>query len=89
MKKCIFIFSRPADCTFKKFSKILKKRVLDKMEFWQKQKNVFDYALKLRDCGDLYRFRVGEYRIICQKEESGKLIVLVVVKIGHRKDIYR
>lgn len=36
---------------------------------------------------DLYRIRVGDYRIIYSIEEEIKIID--VRKIGHRKDIYR
>ena len=35
----------------------------------------------------LYRLRVGDYRIV-YKIDDDRLIVLVV-RIGHRKDIYR
>jgi mRNA interferase RelE/StbE len=34
-----------------------------------------------------WRYRVGDYRIVCQIED-GRLIVLVLT-IGHRSDIYR
>jgi mRNA interferase RelE/StbE len=34
----------------------------------------------------LWRYRVADYRIICRIEDQ-KLIVLVV-KVGHRKDVY-
>jgi len=34
----------------------------------------------------LYRFRVGDYRILIDLDK-GKLIILVI-KIGHRKNIY-
>ena len=34
----------------------------------------------------LWRYRIGDYRLICQIEEDG-LTVLVVV-VGHRKDVY-
>lgn len=34
----------------------------------------------------LWRYRVGNYRIICEIEDE-KLTILVI-KIGHRKDIY-
>ncbi len=42
---------------------------------------------KLAGEDDLYRIRVGDYRVIYQVENR-KLIVLIV-SIGHRRDIYR
>lgn len=38
------------------------------------------------DLGGFWRYRVGNFRIIC-KIDDGKLVVLVV-KISHRKDVY-
>lgn len=35
----------------------------------------------------LWRYRVGDYRVICQLEED-RLLVLVV-RIGHRSAVYR
>jgi mRNA interferase RelE/StbE len=34
----------------------------------------------------IYKFRVGQYRIICEKRS--KIFIIIVVKIGHRKEIY-
>ncbi len=39
-----------------------------------------------RDLSGFWRYRVEDYRIICRIEE-GKMIVLVV-DVDHRKDIY-
>lgn len=41
----------------------------------------------LKGSGSLYRIRVGNYRIIYQIEESVR--VVLVVTVGHRKDVYR
>ena len=34
-----------------------------------------------------YKFRVGDYRLICSKEDD-KLVV-IVVEIGHRREVYK
>jgi mRNA interferase RelE/StbE len=34
----------------------------------------------------LWRYRVGNYRIICQIED--KKLVVLVVRVGHRRDVY-
>ncbi len=35
---------------------------------------------------NLWRYRVGDYRIICEIE--GKCLVIIVIHIGHRKNVY-
>ncbi|MBT4879846.1 MAG: type II toxin-antitoxin system RelE/ParE family toxin [Alphaproteobacteria bacterium] len=42
---------------------------------------------KLKPQEDLYRIRIGEYRVIYEIKDS-KLIV-IIVKIGNRKNIYK
>ena len=42
---------------------------------------------KLSGAPDRYRLRVGRYRIIYSIGDAGLLVV--VVRIGHRKDVYR
>lgn len=44
-------------------------------------------ALQGSKLGDFWRYRVGDYRIICDIQDH-KLVVLVL-QIGHRRDIYR
>jgi mRNA interferase RelE/StbE len=33
-----------------------------------------------------WRYRIGDYRIICQIEDSK--IIILILEIGHRRDIY-
>ena len=42
---------------------------------------------KLKGAVDLWRVRVGDYRIVYQIEDDRLLIV--VVRIGHRREVYR
>ena len=44
-------------------------------------------ARKLAGYDDVFRIRVGRYRIL-YSVSSGTLVI-IVLKIGHRKDVYR
>ena len=37
--------------------------------------------------GELWRYRLGDYRIICKLEDES--ITVLVLKIGHRSKVYR
>ena len=43
--------------------------------------------VKLQGEGELYRVRVGDYRIVYQIQDA--VLVVLVVQIGHRREIYR
>jgi mRNA interferase RelE/StbE len=40
-----------------------------------------------RELSGLWKYRLGDYRIICRIED--KKVIVYVIRIGHRKDIYR
>jgi mRNA interferase RelE/StbE len=42
---------------------------------------------KLEGEDELYRLRVGDYRILYQVQ--GKVLLVLIIGIGHRRDIYR
>jgi mRNA interferase RelE/StbE len=35
----------------------------------------------------LWRYRVGDYRLICDLQDE--IITVLVLQVGHRKDVYR
>ena len=35
----------------------------------------------------IYKFRVGSYRVLCEKRSE--VLVIIVVKVGDRKEIYK
>jgi mRNA interferase RelE/StbE len=43
-------------------------------------------ALQGSRLGDLWKYRVGDYRIICDIQDE--VVRILVVKIGHRSDVY-
>lgn len=44
-------------------------------------------CVKLAGSPDLYRIRVGDYRIVYQI--NGRELVVLVLSIGHRREVYR
>jgi mRNA interferase RelE/StbE len=42
---------------------------------------------KLSGYEDVYRIRVGHFRVIYSV--SGTTLIIIILKIGHRKDMYR
>ncbi len=38
------------------------------------------------ELGEFWRFRVDDYRILCELKD--KELIVLVVRIGHRRDIY-
>lgn len=39
------------------------------------------------ELGDFWKYRVGDYRIVAQIQD--RLVTVIVVRVGHRRDVYR
>ncbi|MDA0791105.1 MAG: type II toxin-antitoxin system RelE/ParE family toxin [Proteobacteria bacterium] len=46
-----------------------------------------NHSRKLRGQTNVYRIRVGNYRILYSIED--KRLIIIVLKLGHRRDVYR
>lgn len=44
-------------------------------------------TVKLKGEDELYRIRAGDYRIVYEVRDAA--LVVVVIKVGHRRDVYR
>lgn len=64
----------------------IQKRIINKLDFFVESNNPIRFAERLinSEIGQ-YRFRVGDYRVIFDLENTN----LVILLVGHRKDIYR
>ena len=80
------LYKAPAAKEIKKLPKQIQKRLKVKLEWFISQDNPLIYAEHLTKPADAqYRFRVGTYRVLFDVE--GKAIV--ILKVQHRKDVYR
>ena len=44
-------------------------------------------ALKGPELGRFWKYRVGDYRLICHIQDQR--VMILVVTVGHRRDVYR
>ena len=70
-----------------KLDKTMQKRILDYMDEVGHLENPRSRGKALVDnMRGLWLYRVGDYRVICEIQDSK--IIIFVLKIGHRKNIY-
>jgi len=77
---------RSAAKALKKIPKADQKRIADKIDSLAEDLPNPD-TTKMKGNNPFHRIRAGEYRIIYEIQED--VLLILVVKIGHRKDIYR
>ena len=72
--------------SLKKIPKADRIKIAEKIDSFAK--NLPDpETTKMKGNNPFHRVRIGDYRIIYEIQEE--VLVILVVKIGHRKDIYR
>jgi len=78
------VYTHTAFRDIRELEENVKKRIGKALERYREES--LKYALRLIDSKlGMYRFRIGDYRVILDIEDE-KIIVL---RVGHRKDIYR
>jgi mRNA interferase RelE/StbE len=74
----------------KSLDKISAQRVIKKIQTYTSANTPLKHAKPLSgSLRGLYRFRVGNYRVVFSIDENGNVTVLTVLTIAHRKDVYR
>ena len=80
-------FTEKANKAFSKLDKAIQRRVLDKLKEISKHENPKDVGKALvGNLSGLWRYRVGDYRIVCSLEQTE--IIILVVDIDHRRQVY-
>lgn len=84
------IYSKDAEKDLCALDPSVAKKVIKKVKDFTDQDNPLLFAKPLTaNLSGLYRFRVGDYRVIFSIEKDGSVTVLTVLRIAHRKDVYR
>lgn len=77
---------RSAAKAIKKIPKPDRKRISEKIDSLAEELPSPEIT-KLKGDNPFHRVRVGDYRIIYEIQDE--VLVILIVKVGHRKDIYR
>jgi mRNA interferase RelE/StbE len=81
------VFEATAEKQLAKLPYAIRKRILDFLEKVHLSDNPKRTALQMTGHRRMFwRYRIGDYRVICRFEEQE--MVIVVLKIGHRRDVY-
>jgi mRNA interferase RelE/StbE len=82
-------YTQTARKQLKKLDKPLARRILDFMDNRvAKQEDPRSLGKALTGpLGTLWRYRVGDYRVICEIHRSA--VRILVIRIGHRGEVYR
>ena len=78
------VFSKTAENHIKKLNKNIQERIIIALE--RAKTRPYNFVTKLSGY-PYYKMRIGDYRIIIDIQKDR--IIILVVEIGHRKNIYR
>ncbi len=70
----------------KKLPKNVQQRIIEQLEALAVDPRPVG-VIKLAAEENLYRVRVGDYRIVYEIQDD--ILLILITKIGHRKDVYR
>lgn len=82
------IYTETSKKQLKKLDRTMQKRILDYMDEVALLENPHSRGKAMvENMRGLWRYRVGDYRIRCEIFEED--ILISVIKIGHRRDVYK
>jgi mRNA interferase RelE/StbE len=81
-------FSKTADKALRKLDRAVAAKILNELEEVSKLNNPRSRGKGLKhNLSGLWRYRVGDYRIICNIEDE--VLVVLVVDVSHRRNAYK
>lgn len=83
-------YTKSAEIDLERIGEFEATKITQKINYYLKTKNPLKFAKKLKNCKTaIYRFRAGNFRVIFEIGKNGEIIILIILKIAHRKDIYK
>ena len=81
-----YSFTRHAEAQLREFPVTVQRRIVHKIKWFLASDDPLYFAEPLEGySGHAYRFRIGDYRAIFERDGD----TLLVTQVGHRREIYR
>jgi mRNA interferase RelE/StbE len=80
-------FTRNALKSLQKIDAVYRHLIIEKLEALQKNPGESSNVKALKGLNGYYRLRVADYRVIYELQNEN--LVILVIDINHRKDVYR
>lgn len=82
-------FTRSAQKQLSKIDRTQAKRILDylRTRIAPSEDPRFTGKALSGPLGEFWRYRIGDFRVIC--EINDKTVMILVIEVGHRGDVYR
>ena len=82
------LFTAQAEKQLAKLEKATRLRIINALNRLRETYPAGDMR-KMQGYDDLWRLRVGDYRIVMQVDLLTAVITITVIRVGHRKEVYR
>lgn len=85
----IWKYTEHAVNDLKLLDRLVAQRILKKVAYFCTQENPLVHAKSLKGpFAGVLRFRIGDYRVLFRQESSGELVLLLILRVKHRSDVY-
>jgi mRNA interferase RelE/StbE len=82
------LFTDQAEKQLAKLDKSARVRIISSLDRLREAYPVGDMR-KMQGYDDLWRLRVGDYRVVMHIDLVTAIITITVIRVGHRREVYR
>jgi len=88
--KYIFHYAKHAKKDLALLDKSVSRRIALKLKYYSRHEAPLQFSKALTGgLKGFFRFRIGSYRVIFQKDAKGKITILTILRVKHRKEVYK
>ena len=88
MKPYFLEFIDASEREFLALPRVIQRRIKTKMEFYMQTEDPLVFAKRLEGAKNVFRFRIGDYRVIVTPKDKVTFVILVILKVAHRREVY-